>query len=439
MTRADVWPLAKRTFSEWSEDKASRLAAALALFTMLSLAPLLVITIKIVALALDDDVAQNEVKKSVQAYVGPAAGQAVQDMVAKAAEPGEGRWATVISSVLLVLGATALFASIQDALNTIWGVKPRPGQGIMATLRVRLRSLLLVACVAVLLLGSTVLSTFIHTLTDNLGGALVALSYVVDLLVSLAVTTALFALLFKFLPDVRLEWRDVWVGAAVTAVLFTLGKYALTLYFSKAAPASAYGAAGSLAALLIWVYYSGMIAFFGAEFTKVYLLHRGRPVVPRPHAVLLTPADRAAEGIPKTEQVEEAVAVDEAQREPVGRQPQQRPSAFARPGRVHPTSLALGAAATGLAALYLRKGKARAARRQAAALQLKDRINAVEAKVGRVSRVREYLDKADVAARIDRVDHETHRADRHVRAEKTGRPLWMVRLADLIGGRWSNL
>lgn len=345
MTRADLWPLAKRTYAAWSEDKCARLAAALALYTMLSLAPLLVITIKIAAVRLGDEAATNEVKQRAQEFVGPAAAEALQEMVANASRPGEGRLATFVSSVLLVVGATALFASIQDALNTIWGVKPKPGQGIRATLRVRLSSLLLVVAVAALLLGSVVVSSLLRTLTDNIGGGLVAVGYVVDLLVSLGVTTVLFALVFKFLPDVYLDWPDVWLGAAVTAVLFTLGKYGLALYFSRAAPASAFGAAGSLAALLLWVYYSGMIAFFGAEFTKVHFLARGKRITPRKHAVLLTAADRAAEGMPTAAQVGDAVRAE--QDAPVCDPPPRGPRGF------HPGSVLIGALAGGALAWWM--------------------------------------------------------------------------------------
>ena len=363
MSGADVWSLAKRTFSAWSEDKCPRLAAALALYTMLSIAPLLVITIKIVAVRLGDDAAADRVKLAAQEYVGPAAGEALQEMVSHAAKPGEGRWATFFSSVLLVVGATALFASIQDALNTIWGVKPKPGQGIRATLSVRLRSLLIVLAVAALLLGSLVLSNVLHTLTDNIGGGLVAVGYAVDLLVSVAATTVLFALLFKFLPDVRLDWRDVWVGAGVTAVLFALGKYGLTLYFSRAAPASAFGAAGSLAALLLWVYYSGMIAFFGAEFTKVHFLSRGQRVAPRPHAVSLTPADSAAEGAPTPAQLDAAVRAQDEPAPPAPVGPARAgvaPVIRTRGARTfHPASAAFGVVAGGVLAWLMGRDRFR--------------------------------------------------------------------------------
>jgi membrane protein len=363
MTRAELWPLARRTYAAWSEDKCPRLAAALALYAMLSLAPLLVITIKIVAVRLGDE-APGEVRRRATDFVGPAGAEALQEMIAHASRPGEGRLATFVSSVLLVVGATALFASIQDALNTVWGVKPRPGQGVRAMLRVRLASLLLVMAVAALLLASLVLSNVLHTLADNVGGGLVAVGYVVDLLVSLGVTTVLFALVFKFLPDVRLDWHDVWVGAAVTALLFTLGKYGLTLYFSKAAPASAFGAAGSLAALLLWVYYSGMIAFFGAEFTKAHFLSRGRRVAPRKHAVLLTPADRVIEGIPTEGQVEQAVRAEQLDGTGVPRHvplagPNSTHGSGGRRGAFHPASAALGAVAGCLLAWWMGRDRYR--------------------------------------------------------------------------------
>ena len=355
--------------------------------------------------------------------------------------------ATIVSTLLLVVGATALFASIQDALNTIWGVKPKPGQGLLATLRVRLMSLLLVLAVAALLLGSVVLSNVIHTLTDNIGGPLVVVSYVVDLLLSLAITTGLFALVFKFLPDVVLEWRDVLVGAAVTAVLFAVGKYGLTLYFAKAAPNSAYGAAGSLAALLIWVYYTGMIAFFGAEFTKVYVTTHARqagrpPQARRPaHARRPDQGRRPADGAGGSRRGGAGARRRAACLGPCALNPRAGVIAGADAGRrtFNPTSAAAGAAAAGLAAWYLARGRSKPSRRHVAAAGLAERIRAVEAKVGHVGRLREYLDRMDVKDRIDRVEREVQRAGPARARKETGRPLWMVRLGDLIGGRWSNL
>src|SRR5688500_5648496 len=212
MSGARVWSSVKQTFSEFFEDKALRLAAATALLIMLSLAPLLVITIKIGAVALGRAAAEGNVQEAAAGFVGQQGGAAINEMVQNAGRPGSGRLATALSVVLLLASATGLFASVQDALNTIWDVQPKPDQGVWATIRVRLWSLLLVVCVAALLLASVALSTFIHTLTDNLSGPLLFLSYVGDIVVSLAVTTVLFALVFKFLPDVKIAWKHVWVG-----------------------------------------------------------------------------------------------------------------------------------------------------------------------------------------------------------------------------------
>lgn len=433
--------LFKRTFSEWSQDKAPRLAAAFALYTMLSLAPLLVISIKILGVALGDNAARGQVAEAAAGFVGPAAGQAIQEMITNASKPGSGVVATIISCVMLLVGATALFASMQDALNTIWDVQPKPNQGIWATIRVRLWSAVMVFFCAALLFASFVLSTVLSSITQKLPGGLAALSFIGDLIVSFLVTWTLFGMIFKVLPDVKLAWKDVALGAAITAGLFILGKYALTLYFRFGSTTSTYGAAGSLAALLIWVYYSGMIVFFGAEFTQVYFAARGKPIEPDEHAVRMTPEDRAEQGIPSPAQV---AARARPPREPARRLPlpaRQQAGSRREPSQADgsPWTWAVGGAAVGaaIAAMgveYLLHNPDQPTHKQAAAVRLDQRLDHIEQRLGRVSRIKEYLDDMDVKQRVDAVERRIRQTTTSRRNAHSPRPRWMVRLGEIIAG-----
>lgn len=287
-----------------------RLSAALALYTILSLAPLLVITAKIIGLvASDGPRARDQVAAQVAALAGPQVAEAVKPMIASGGRPGGGSLAAVLSSAVLLFSATGVFAELQDAMNTIWGVKPKPNQGVRDFVRTRLLSLAMVFGTGFLLLVSMCLTTAAVRLAAYVAGDAAWVALALDPAVSLLVVAVLFAGIFKFLPDVKLLWRDVWVGAGLTAGLFTAGKYALALYFAHAAPTSAFGAAGSLAAVLLWVYYSSFILFFGAEFTKVWSVrHLHAPVVPAANAVAVTEEDRARQGIPTDRRLAEALA-----------------------------------------------------------------------------------------------------------------------------------
>jgi membrane protein len=308
--------LARRAGSEWVADKASRLAASLALYTMMSLAPLLVITVRVLAVALGDKAASGEVEARATEFLGPKAADLVAEMIGVARDAKGGALATVISVAVLLFGASGFFIALQDAMNTIWHVQAKPPSArrfgfLWDIAHARLRSAAMVLCVALLVLAAAVISTVLSALTSRLPPSVRGVTWTIDLLLSLSLFTAAFAAVLRLLPDVKLAWKDVWLGAAVTAALFTLGKYALTLYFRYGVTTSAYGAAGSLAAVLIWVYYSAQIFFFGAEFTKVYAERYGPGIVPEPHAVHLTEAELAAQGIPSEETIEKAV--DEAE------------------------------------------------------------------------------------------------------------------------------
>jgi len=283
-----LWQLTKQTASEWSEDNATRLAAALAFYTILSIAPLLVLAIAIIGLVFGEDAARGQVASELAGVVGPQAGEGIQTVIQHANSPSGGAISSIISVAVLLFGASGVFGELQSALNTIWEVKPKPGLGIKGFLRARLFSFTMVLSVAFLLLVSLVLSAalsavgafFEHKLP---GGAV--LWGVLNFVISLGVITCLFAMIFKTVPDVQIAWRDVWIGAALTALLFTIGKLVLGLYLGRASVASPYGAAGSIIVLVIWVYYATQILFMGAEFTQVYARSRGAQVIPSKHAM----------------------------------------------------------------------------------------------------------------------------------------------------------
>jgi membrane protein len=445
--------LLKQTFSDFMEDKAIRLAAALSLYTILSMGPLLVIAVKILSFTLRDPKTQDKVRDQVVATVGSNGGEAIKQMLANAAHPSSGVIATVVSVVVLLFSASGVFGELQDSLNTIWEVKPKPHLSWWETVKNRFLSLAMVFVIAFLLLVSLIVSAVLTAVSQRIAGGAGWLSYVVDVVVSIVVATGLFAAIFRVLPDVKLGWRDVMLGAFVTAVLFKLGQYGLALYFKFGSTTSAYGAFGSIIAVLLWAYYSSMILFFGAEFTQAYARRAGRWIEPEDHAVKMTEKDRVQQGIPSKDvlaaksieqdfgkQAGRGRNVFDVVRRPVvmhaappdGRRTA-KDAAFAAGG------LVLGAALGALGVEYLLHDPKRPTSRHAAAVKLDERLHKIERKLGSVSRIKDYLEDMDVKERIDRVEQEVRRAGTHVRARETGRPTWMVRLADAIGGRWSNL
>jgi membrane protein len=295
------WGLLKDTGRSWLDDKVPRLAAALAFYTILSAAPLLVIVLGIAGLVFrqSQDVQQHIVDQ-FGTLIGEEGGKAIQAMLEHASPLGSSITAMVVGAVMLLVGASGVFAELQDALNTIWGVAPKPGRGILATVRDRFLSLAMVFGTGFLLLVTLVLSTALTALTRFAGLADVAVvGQVVNFLVSFVVVTLLFAMIYKFLPDVKITWRDVWIGAVATAFLFVVGKVLIGLYLGNASVGSAYGAAGSLVVFVVWVYYSGMILFLGAEFTKVYANRFGSRIRPAANAVPVTDEARAQQGLPR--------------------------------------------------------------------------------------------------------------------------------------------
>jgi len=280
------------------------LSAALSLYAVLSLAPLLVISLKLFSIMFGPDVASRQVESQMQQLIGPAGAAAIKDMLLQAAHRNAGIFATVLSFILLFFTASAVFGELQDDLDIIWNVKPRPDVPWWQTIENRFLSMAMVFVIMFLLLVSMIVSAGLTALTHHIAGNAAFAAFATDFVVSMVIVSISITLLFRFVPDVRIDWRDVFLGALVTAVLFKLGQYVLGLYFRFGSTTSAYGAAGSFVAVLLWVYYSGWILFFGAEFTSVYAKSRGRGFQPTEEAVPLSRHDRVAQDMKPTTPVD---------------------------------------------------------------------------------------------------------------------------------------
>ncbi len=282
--------LTKETFNQWMEDKAPQLGAALAYYTVFSLAPLILVLLAVLGLIFRNDPggAWEKVTQQLSYFLDRSAIDVIQGIAKKASAPDKSVLATIIGVALALFGASGVFGQLQDALNTIWGVKAKPGAGIWGFLRSRFLSFGMVGGICFLLLVSmtfeSLLKGFSHYVQAHFPGGL-GIALTAYLLFDFAAVTLLLAMIFKFLPDARVRWRDVWFGAALTALLFGFGKWALGLYLGSGSAASAYGAASSLITLLLWVYYSSQILLFGAEFTQVYADYCGSEIEPDQHAV----------------------------------------------------------------------------------------------------------------------------------------------------------
>ncbi|MDQ6612780.1 MAG: YihY/virulence factor BrkB family protein, partial [Gemmatimonadota bacterium] len=263
-----LWTAAKN----WSSDNVPRLGASLAYYTLFSMAPVLVIAIAIAGLVFGADAVRGEIVGQIQGIVGADGAQAVQALLEGASKRGSGVVAIVIGGVTFVLAATGVFLELQYALNTIFRVKLDPAVKISILVKTRLRSFGLVLTLGFVLLVSLAVSATLSAMSGwfGHGAALTTVWQMVNVLVSFGVITMLFALIYRFLPDVKLLWRDVWVGAVITAIFFTIGKQLLGLYLGRSSTTSSYGAAGSVIVLLLWVYYTAQIILFGAELTRVY-------------------------------------------------------------------------------------------------------------------------------------------------------------------------
>jgi membrane protein len=285
-----IWQLFQETFKEWSEDKASRLAAALAYYTIFSIAPLLIIVIAIAGAVFGEEAARGQIVGQIQGLVGKDGAQFIQTAITNANKPQTGAMASIISVVVLLVGATGLFTELQDSLNTIWEVKPKPGRGINNMIRLRFLSFAMVLGIGFLLLVSLVISTALAALSTYFSNLIPGVDFlwpIINFIISFAITTFLFGLIFKVLPDVEIAWSDVLIGAILTSFLFSIGRFLLGQYLGNGSFGSAYGAAGSLVVILAWVNYAAQILFFGAEFTQVYSRRHGSGITPTKNAIPL--------------------------------------------------------------------------------------------------------------------------------------------------------
>lgn len=299
MSIKPLWNLFRQTLNEWSEDKVPRLGAALAYYSVFSITPLLVIVIALAGVVFGRDAAQTQIVNEIQSVVGPQVGEAIGGMLKDASEPASGVTAIVTGIVVLLIGATGAFGQLQDSLNTIWEVAPKPGRRWWDIIRERFLSLTIVLGVAFLLLVSLVISAALAAAGEVIGNPSGHIAgRVLHAIVTFGLITVLFAMIFKILPDAMIAWKDVWIGAAVTSFLFGVGKFLISLYLTRSRVTSGYGAAGSLVIILVWVYYSSQILLLGAEFTQVYANRFGKRIRPASNAVSLTCEDRAQQGIP---------------------------------------------------------------------------------------------------------------------------------------------
>ncbi len=286
-------------FKEWGADQASRLSAALAYYAVFSLAPLLVLAVSIAGLVFGEEAANGEVANQLSGLMGDQAAVTVQSALAATGDRrSDGIWGMIVGTGVLLFGASTVFGELKNALNTIWGVAPRPGRAVATLVRDRLLSFSLVFGIGFVLLVSLVISSLIAGLGSMIASRFAMAPWVwgaVDFALSVGLTGVLFAAVFRILPDVRLHWSDVWSGAFFTGVLFTIGKSGIAWYLGRNSVASSFGAAGALVVILLWVYYASCILFLGAEFTKVRHLRKRGPIKPEPHAVRIASAQSAFE------------------------------------------------------------------------------------------------------------------------------------------------
>jgi membrane protein len=284
-----AWQLLKLTFVEWLNDNTFELAGALAFYTIFSIAPMLLIVVGVASFFLAPETATTRIVDEMEMLVGAQGANAVRQVIESSRGFGKGFWAVSVGIIMVIIGATAVFGELQSALNHIWDVKSKPDRSVIGSLLFdRLRSFSIALCVGFLLLVSLVISALISALQDYMNNWLPGMPWfwqTANVVASFVVIAILFAMIYKFLPDVVISWRHVWIGAAVTALLFTAGKYLIGIYLGQTATASAFGAAGSLVVLLFWVYYSALISFLGAEFTQVYTRRYGSGIRPKKHAV----------------------------------------------------------------------------------------------------------------------------------------------------------
>lgn len=289
VTPKRIWQVLKKSFKGFSDDRITKMSSSLAYYTIFSMAPLLIIIISLSGLFLGRDAAEGKIYTQLTNFVGPNTASQLQTMIHNASLTGKSKFAAIVGAITLLVGATTVFAQIQDTINFIWGIKPKPKQGWLNFLKNRFLSFSVVIGLAFLLLVSLTVSTLIDGFSQSLQAHFphmtVVVLYIINTVVTLIVTTLIFGAIFKILPDAKIKWGDVFAGAVTTAILFMLAKFGISYYISQSNVGSTYGAAGSLVILLLWVYFSAMILYFGAEFTKAFAVKFGSEIYPEDYAV----------------------------------------------------------------------------------------------------------------------------------------------------------
>ena len=295
MTFKGVWQLLKDSFNGFSTDKVFKLSGSLAYFTVFSIGPMLLVIIFFADLFYGREAVEGTVYGQIKGFVGPNVAAQVQEIIKNASLSGKRNITAIIGFVTLIIGATTVFAEIQDSINTIWNLKSKPERGWLKMILNRLLSFSIVVSLAFLLLVSLIVNGLMEALGNRLQnifpGVAVILIYIVNLLLTFIVITLLFGIIFKVLPDAKIKWKDVLTGAVTTAILFMIGKFGITFYIGSSHIGSTYGTAGSIVIILVWIYYSAIILYFGAEFTKAYAATYGNRIYPNDYAVWIKHID----------------------------------------------------------------------------------------------------------------------------------------------------
>lgn len=286
-----IWKVIVESFKGFAADKIPKYSAALAYTTIFSLGPLLIVIIFLCSIFFGQEATQGKIYEQMQQFIGNDAALQIETIIKNASLSDKGNFAVIIGIATLIFGATAVFAEIQDSINTIWGLKAKPKKGVWKIIRNRFLSFSVVVSLGFLLLVSLAISTVIEALNERLRASFpdvaVVLFYILDLVISFVIITALFAIIFKVLPDAKTKWKDVFPGAIASGILFMIGKFAISFYIGKSHVGSTYGAAGSLVVILLWVYYSAMILYLGAEFAKAWTVSKGSSILPNDYAVAI--------------------------------------------------------------------------------------------------------------------------------------------------------
>lgn len=299
-TPKNIFSVVKKTFRGFGEHKILKLSAALAYTTIFSMAPLLIMILFLCTIFLSREAVEGTIYNQIKDFVGSASAEQVQSMIKTSSKATSGSLAGTLGTIALLVAATSLFAEIQDSINTIWGVRPKKGSGIKNFLKSRLLSFGVIGSLGFLLLVTLGFSTIIDTISErliaNFSNVAVVLIYIFNILLTLFIVTVLFAVIYKVLPDAAIKWKQVRTASMVTAIFFIGGKFLISLYIAKTDVGSAFGAAGSLVILLVWVYYSSVILYLGAEFAKQWALAFGTPIMPSKYAETVQTVEVSTKG-----------------------------------------------------------------------------------------------------------------------------------------------